>query len=136
MARRRAKHLDNAHHELESWASWVHLHQGENGVMGQQISNYDGITTDTPPKALIPRIDMPRHISLVERAYDDAPSSHKDTIRIKYLELGKVSRHSEDRMLEYISGVLFGGKYEASRAKKERERESKAYYKRAQVVGV
>jgi len=136
MARRRAKHLDNAHHELESWASWVHLHQGENGVMGAQISNYDGISTDTPPKALIPRIDMPRQISLVGQAYDDAPESHKDTIRIKYLELGKISRHAEDRMLEYISGVLFGGRYEASRVKKDRKRGASRYSKAAQTVGV
>lgn len=106
MSRRRANHLEYAHHELLSWASWLATHQGENGVMGAQVSNYDGISTDTPPHALIPRVDMPRQVSWVDIAYMDAPKTHKIAIKTKYKEGGRISRHAEDRLLEYVSGAL------------------------------
>ena len=106
MGRHRAVHLKYAHYELETWASWIHTHQGENGVMGSQVMNWSGIVPDTPPHALVPRVDMPRPISWVDLAYTDAPDDHRRNIEIKYLENGKVPRHSEDRMLEYIAGAL------------------------------
>jgi len=123
--RRKAGHLSHAHYELESWASWKHTHQGENGVLGAQVMSWDGIVSDMPSKSLVPKLDMPRSISLVDIAYNGAPESHKLTIRIKYLDMGKVSRHAEDRMLEYISGILAGGRYEASREKEVRKSAAK-----------
>ena len=111
MSRRREKHLENAHYQLETWAGWIHTHQGENGVMGSLVSSYDGMTTDTPPHALVPRVDMPRQISLVDIAYKDAPERHRITIEYKYIDMRKVSRHAEDRKIEYIAGVLYGGCY-------------------------
>jgi len=106
MGRHRADHLKYAHYELETWASWIHTHQGENGVMGSQVMNWSGIVPDTPPHALVPRVDMPRNISWVDLAYTDAPAIHKSTISAKYLHASKVSRHAENMMLEYISGAL------------------------------
>jgi len=104
----KAKHLVKANHEIESWASWKHLHSGENGVMGSLVSAYSPDRSDMPPHALVPRIDMPRKVSIVDIEYSDAPENHKITIFKKYLAEPrvKVSRHSEDLMLEYMAGRL------------------------------
>jgi len=104
--------------------------------MGAQISNYDGIATDTPPHALVPIIDMPKEISLVDIAYNDAPETHKISIRVKYISMGKLSRHSEDRLLEYIAGVLFGGTHDTGREKSNRKSATDRHYKRATVIRI
>ena len=104
----KAKHLVHANHEIESWASWRHLHTGENGIMGSLVSSYSPDRSDMPPHALVPRIDMPRKVSIVDIEYNDAPANHKKTIERKYLAEPpiKVSRYAEDIMLEYMAGRL------------------------------
>ncbi len=102
----RAKHLLFAHHMLETWASWKHTHLGENGVMGALIASYSPHMPSAPTTSLVPKLDMPRDVSLVDREVLDAPKKHKNTIDIKYIKMGKVSRHAEDLMLEFFAGRL------------------------------
>lgn len=136
MSRPKSAHLRAAHYELESWASWIHTHQGENGIMGAQVSSYEGFVSTTPPHALVPRIDMPRSISIVDMAYNDLEGVHKKTIKHKYIDMIKVSRHAEDRMLEFVAGILFGAKHDSIRKTKDRKSAANRVYKKKEIYSI
>ncbi len=102
----RAKHLQFAHYALETWASWRHTHTGQNGVMGALVSAYSPDRSSLPKGSAVPPMDMPKDISRTDMIVSDSPSNHKLIIENKYMNMKKVSRYADERMLEYISGRL------------------------------
>lgn len=106
MARNYQGHLQRAHIQLETWASWEILNENCN-VLGCQTSNIDGMPGSMPGKSIVPEVIRPPHISRVYWEVHDAPEEHRKIIYLKYIDgAKKLSERAVTRMLEYMAGRL------------------------------